>query len=120
MDDENESGIDLRNFMKQPKPTKQSIPNRKVTAKPNGKWTTKKMIIVGVSAIILMVFAFGMTYMDAVTAPPSPFANLPVETVHGIFVDINGDGRLDYVVEAKIILNPSDKPNFPHPTQTVR
>jgi hypothetical protein len=84
-------------------------------------WNRSKTIIVVVVAVVLLLGAFGMMYLDKVTAPivPSPFAGMPVTEMKGQFVDINEDGKLDFVVSAQVIINPGNV-NFLQPTQSVK
>jgi hypothetical protein len=80
----------------------------------------KKKNIFIIATILLFLIAIGLIVLNMVVVNSSPFVNLPITTVHGIFVDMNQDGRIDYVPYAQVILNPDDKPNFQEPTQIVK
>ena len=72
-------------------------------------------VILIVVLVVILVAALGVFVL---TQPTSPFAGLQVTTVRGAFVDVDGDGRVDYVPYMQVIVNPG-KINFTRPAPTA-
>jgi hypothetical protein len=60
----------------------------------------KGLLLLSALLLALLVFAA----LNAVLRPAA-VANLTPVTVEGVFADINGDGLVDYVVKAEVIVN---------------
>jgi hypothetical protein len=60
----------------------------------------KGLLLLSALLLALLVFAA----LNALLAP-APAANLAPQTIQGIFADVNGDGLVDYVVQAEVIIN---------------
>lgn len=52
------------------------------------------LLLISITAVILL----GQDYLSANSA-------LKVQTVYNFFTDINGDGNIDYVKDANVIIN---------------
>ena len=76
----------------------------------------KGIIIMGLIVIVCLVM-FGFWLMDANGA--SGGTTMSTQNITGVFIDINGDGLVDYVTNAEVIINnggasfPSSQPKNP-------
>jgi hypothetical protein len=86
------------------------------------KWTTQKTIVVIIIAAVLLLGAVGLTVLDRVVpaAAESPFAGMPIQSIGGQFIDVNGDGMPDFVISAQVILNPGKVGFLAQPTPPVK
>ena len=73
---------------------------------------SKKVILI-VLVVVILIAVVGVLVL---IQPASPFAGLKVITVRSIFLDVNGDGLVDYVPYLQAIINGGNKPvNFTYP-----
>lgn len=69
------------------------------------KKTTNLVVIVLAGAFIIALAFFFVTLVQLQSAPQ-------MVTINNIFIDVNGDGSLDYIYKADVILN-TGQTNFP-------
>jgi hypothetical protein len=61
-------------------------------------------VAVALSALLLAVLAFVL--MAALARPQAGFTGSTApQQVSGVFADVNGDGLVDYIVKAEVIVN---------------
>jgi len=81
-------------------------------------WSIQKTVVVCVLAAILLLGAIGFSMLDKVAPAvvPAPMSGMSIQTMQGQFIDVDNDGRIDFVVNASVIVNPGSI-NFIQPTQ---
>lgn len=66
--------------------------------------------------VALVLVGLLATAFYAVSAQPrDPWAGLPVQHIQGVFADVDGDGLVDFIIEARVIYNVPFQPT-PQPT----
>ena len=66
--------------------------------------------------VALVLVGLLVTAVYAVSAQPrDPWAGLPVQRIQGVFADVDGDGLVDFIIEARVIYNVPFQPT-PQPT----
>jgi hypothetical protein len=65
----------------------------------------KALLLLSALLVAVLVFALLNALITAFATPPLSGASLAPQPVAGVFADINGDGLVDYIVEAEVILN---------------
>ncbi len=66
--------------------------------------------------VALVLVGLLVTAAYAVSAQPrDPWAGLPVQQIQGVFADVDGDGLVDFIIEARVIYNVPFQPT-PRPT----
>ena len=63
--------------------------------------------------VFILVFAFvffvvGALASDSIVSAMPNRQEIPTETLEGIFLDVNGDGLVDFIVYADVIMNDGD------------
>lgn len=64
----------------------------------------KKVILILGALVVLTAIAAGIMSIPGVLSPQGQ-VNPYMVTLSNQFIDVNGDGHLDYVYEAKVVLN---------------
>ena len=84
------------------KSTQKAVENKPVQEEPVLKGSSRNWsrIVLLVAAGIIIIYSLYLGIKSIVNPD-----NLPITRYNSIFVDMNGDGRLDYVKNAEVVLN---------------
>ena len=74
--------------------------------------THKVLLVLGLVLLTVIFFAF----LSTTAVDSSPFAGAQVQTVREVFVDLNGDGQVDFLLEGRVVINQGGRiSNLPTP-----
>lgn len=59
----------------------------------------------GLLLMVFVVMLFGGLYLLTSYNPATATGDLPVQVIKSVFVDINGDGKLDFIKYGEVVLN---------------